>query len=647
MEKPPPEKSGSFSGHHVESEAPGETEEREYPEESSSIANSALPQVSRDIDGFLSHLALHNDSSHPPQVPDSVEVLCKLVESMIGNYDSGDLSARFGQVPEDDTTFAESVERISKIMHALRGFPVESAAGAMYGRSGSVLQRAMSFLEDEFRTLLEDDGIRVSDFKSFKNKQPSFNHKEDHERSSVPEPESTGDEEYPAYSPEAVENMRKVAKAMISAGYETECCQVFSILRRKAFKYATKNVGFDSVSIDDVQKMHWESLEGEIAAWINIVKHCTLILFPGERRLAESVFEDHPTLSSSLFSNLARAAVIHFLNFAEAVAMTKRSAEKLFKFLDMYECLRDLVPAISTPTADDNGHELKSETMTAGCRLGEAAVSIFCELENSIKSDISKTAVPSGAVHPLTRYTMNYLKYACEYKDTLEEVFRQHQKIERTDEVGSDNESGQNNARALVKQTPFATQLVSVMDLLDSNLEAKSKLYKDMSLRYIFLMNNGRYILQKIKGSAEIHEVMGDNWCRMRSSDLRNYHKNYKRETWHRVLQCLRDEGLQVNGKVNKPILKERFKTFNSLFDEIHKTQSAWVVSDEQLQSELRVSISAVMIPAYRSFLARFSQYLDPGRQTEKYIKYQPEDIETSIDELFDGNPASVTRKRS
>jgi len=178
---------------------------------------------------------------------------------------------------------------------------------------------------------------------------------------------------------------------------------------------------------------------------------------------------------------------------------------------------------------------------------------------------------------------------------------------------------------------------VRVMDLLDSNLESKSKLYRDISLSSIFMMNNGRYILQKIKGSSEIHDKMGNTWCRKKSSDLRNYHKNYQRETWSRLLGCLVLEGLMSNGKVLKPVLKERFKSFNAMFDEIHKTQSSWVVSDDQLQSELRVSISAVVTPAYRSFVGRFSQYLDPGRQTEKYIKYQPEDIETYIDELFDG----------
>lgn len=101
-----------------------------------------------------------------------------------------------------------------------------------------------------------------------------------------------------------------------------------------------------------------------------------------------------------------------------------------------------------------------------------------------------------------------------------------------------------------------------------------------------------------------------------------------------------------MHGKVSKPALKERFKSFNAMFDEIHKTQSNWLVTDEQLQSELRVSIASLVIPAYRSFMARFSSTFTPGRQTEKYVKYQPEDIETYIDELFDGNAGSQTGKK-
>jgi len=224
---------------------------------------------------------------------------------------------------------------------------------------------------------------------------------------------------------------------------------------------------------------------------------------------------------------------------------------------------------------------------------------------------------------------MNYLKYACEYNSTLEQVFREH----RRGGGGEDN--------------PFSAQLMEVMELLHGNLEAKSRLYKDPSLSSIFLMNNGRYMLQKIRGAPEINAEVGEAWSRKRSTDLRQYHKNYQRETWSRVLNLLRDDGvITVKGHVQKQVLKDRFKQFNAAMDEIQRTQGAWVVSDEQLQSELRVSIAAVIVPAYRSFLGRFAQHFTAGRQTEKYVKLSGEDLETIIEELFDGNAASMPRRR-
>ncbi|MFS8016111.1 putative exocyst complex component Exo70, cullin repeat-like-containing domain superfamily [Helianthus anomalus] len=112
--------------------------------------------------------------------------------------------------------------------------------------------------------------------------------------------------------------------------------------------------------------------------------------------------------------------------------------------------------------------------------------------------------------------------------------------------------------------------------------------------------------------------LMGDPWARKRSSDLRNYQTNYKRETWTKLLQCLSHEGLNVNGKVMKSVLKQRFKSFNSMFGEIHNSQTTWVVSDKQLQSELRMSISAIVILAYRPFMGSFIQVFTPGRQKER-----------------------------
>ncbi|KAJ7004596.1 hypothetical protein NC653_009439 [Populus alba x Populus x berolinensis] len=620
-------------------------------EEPSSAPELSLLQVLEDVGRFLKSLSsTHDTSNNLPDVPNSVKSLLKMIQKMITKYDS---NAKFGQNQEDDSSFIESLNCISKLINVLGEFPSNSTTASCFNRASTIQRLAMSMLDGEFRLILEScNQGNDADLKSPKpSKQSSFGSHPESDYCVVPESKSREDEEFPSYAPEAISKMNRIATAMISSGYESECCMVYSLVRRNAFSSELDKLGYENISTENVQKMQWQSLEGAIAMWLSVIKHCSSVLFSGERKLCSSVFSEYPSISQRLFSHIALTFAVRFLNFADAIALTKRSAEKLFKILDMYEALRDLIPVFDYDTSSSEcSEELKSQIWAVKGRLGEFAVSIICDLENSIKRDNVRTPVPSGAVHPLTRYTMNYLKYACEYKETLGQVFQQHQKKEGSGESKgpeSDIKSGANDDYGTPKSSPFSAQLNSVMDLLDENLDMKSKLYRDPALSYIFLMNNGRYILQKIKGSDEIHDMMGDTWCRKRSSDLRQYHKAYTRETWTKLLQCLNQDGLQVNGKVSKAVLKERFKTFTTMFDEIHRTQSTWVVSDEQLQSELRVSVSAVVTPAYRSFVGRFQQHLAHGRQIEKYIKYQPEDIENLIDELFDGNTTSMARRRT
>lgn len=596
----------------------------------------ALETASEDIERFLSTLSTtpkEDEVEAGLEIPEFIDKYLDLVEEK----ELPETKVKVLQLHEEDGSFFKAVDQISKLYKNLSAlYKLDSKHGALINRIGRIQQRVMSYLEDEFRFLLEPEQKHddVAD-KTGEDQQPDS--------------ESNEESSFPGYSQEVLSNLNKIAMMMISGGYESECCEVYMITRRNVIEETLNKLGFEKISIDEVQKMQWEALEREIPTWITAFKQCATVYFSGERKLAETVFSDYPSLSATLFSYLTRGLFIQLLNFAEAVAITKRSTEKLFKFLDIYETMRDNLSAMDSVFPEECGKELRAEATTARGRIGDTAICIFGDLENSIKSDTAKTAVPGGAVHPLTRYTMNYLKYACdEYKDTLEQVFKEHSKIERADSTSRprDYEGGAvNNQENL--SSPFSAQLMRIMELLDSILEAKSKLYRDVALSSIFMMNNGRYMLQKIKGSTEIHQAMGDNWCRKRSYDLRNYHQTYKRETWMKLLGCLTVEGLNVNGKVVKPVLKERFKSFNAMFEEIHKTQSSWVVYDKQLQSELRVSISAIVTPAYRSFLGRFSGYLDPGRQTEKYIKFQPEDIETYIDELFDGYAASMAKRKT
>ncbi|KAL5719502.1 hypothetical protein ACHQM5_012268 [Ranunculus cassubicifolius] len=577
---------------------------------SSNDLDTNLLKLSEDVENFLSSLN-SNDKTSPLEIPESVERFAKLVQVEIVKCVSGDVSSlKLFDKTDEEPSILDIIEKISKLKTML------ADEKEIVNLTSSILQRAMSFLGEEFRNILDAAPSRAS------NSGDSSSNTSDEDR-------------FPGFSDETVSNMKKIVSAMIASGHEKECRQIYNLLRGNVFEDSISKIGYQKIGIDDVQDMQWETLESEIASWIKVMKQAMNVYFPAERKLCENIFGEENN-AAGIFHSITRNVALQLLNFAESVAMTKRSAEKLFKFLDTYETVRDVIPKINELFSDDTSDEIKKETQSARSRLGEAACLIFCDLENSIKNDSGKTPVPGGAVHPLTRYTMNYIKYAGEYKDSLEQVFLDNMK-----------QSDESNQTEEGRPSPFAEQLMTVMDLLDSNLEGKSKLYKDHSLSYIFLMNNGRYIMQKIKESGDIYQLLGNTWSRKRSYDLRLYHKNYQRETWSKVLGCLNHEGIQVKGKVQKPVLKERFKNFNAMFEEIHKTQSTWIVSDNQLQSELQVSITAVVVPAYRAFLGRFEQHLDPGRETEKYIKFGWEDIETAIDDLFNGNQSFAARKNS
>ncbi|XP_078170511.1 exocyst complex component EXO70C1-like [Carex rostrata] len=650
----------------IKEDEEGENADEERKDEDASHGEEANPPaenepdfatLSEEVDQFLASLANTEKSDEVPEIPESViEKFLNVVEKTLKKYDNEDEK----WLPEhDDLPLLPAIGRVMRLTTETEKYYADPKYAHAMNHAGGILHLSMAFLEEEFYLLLlEDphvDSHRTSSF--------GRNHESDRcvlPPSSAAEGEGESKEPSLPYPSETIEWLREIATTMISAGYITECCQIFSIARRNAFESSLSLLGFERPSIDDLVRMAWEPLEGEIATWIKAFKHALMKGFPCERDLANKVFNDNKKISAEFFSNLVSEAILHLLNFPEAMFMTKCSAEKLFKMLDIYEALKDSEIAIESffPEGDvKDGEEdptasykldLKSEVAAVRSHIGELAKAIFCELERSIKADTTKNPVPGGAVHPLTRYVMNYLKYVCAYKNTLEEIFREHHKTscdnDEKPEKGNDNNNHNNNNDD--DDNPFAAQLVEVMDLLNSNLDTKSKLYKDISLSHIFLMNNGRYIVQKIKGSEEASALLGETWIRNRSADVRNYHKSYQRETWSKLLACLKNDGLVVKGNVQKPVLKERFKSFNAMFEEIHRTQSAWVVSDEQLKSELRVSIQAVVVQAYRSFKGRFEQNFRDLRQTEKYIKFSVEDLERYVDELFEGNPTSMVRRR-
>lgn len=373
-----------------------------------------------------------------------------------------------------------------------------------------------------------------------------------------------------------------------------------------------------------------------------------------KKKLCEQIFEGLSPVGETCFGELAKSATMQLFNFSEAIAISRRSPEKLFKILDLYEALSELLPDIEVVFSDEMCSSVKMQASEILTRLGEAGRGIFTEFENAIQRETSKTPIPGGTIHPLTRYVMNYINFISDYKETLMKLivnkpsqnskFMPEGLMDSIEEYARGCESGNRSVLSL--------HLIWVTVILQHNLEGKSKLYKDISLSYLFMMNNVHYIVQKVKKS-DLRELIGDDWLRKHSGKVRQYATKYQRATWIKVLSCLRDEGIHVGGSfgsgVSKSALKERFKNFNAAFEEVHRFQSTWIIPDPQLREELRISIAEKLLPAYRSFLGRFRNHLESERHSEMYIKYSPEDLENALVDLFEGSHVSMmhVRRRS
>ncbi|KAH0982314.1 hypothetical protein GBA52_009491 [Prunus armeniaca] len=448
---------------------------------------------------------------------------------------------------------------------------------------------------------------------------------------------------------DAVVDLRNIAERMIAAGYLRACIQVYGGVRKSAVDSSFRRLRIEKLSIGDVQRLQWEQLEAKIRRWIRAAKACVRIVFASEKKLCEQIFNGIGTaIDDACFMETVKEPAIQLFNFAEAISISRRSPEKLFKILDLHDALMDLMPDIESVFESKSSESIRIQAVEILSRLAEAARGILSEFENAVLREPSKVPVPGGTIHPLTRYVMNYISLISDYKQTLNELIVS--KPSTGSRYSGDPTTPDMEFAELEGKTPLALHLIWIIVILQFNLDGKSKHYKDASIAHLFMMNNVHYIVQKIKGSPELREMIGDDYLRKLTGKFRQAATSYQRATWVSVLYCLRDEGLHVSGSfssgVSKSALRERFKSFNAMFEEVHRTQATWLIPDSQLREELRISISEKLIPAYRSFLGRFRSHIESGRHPENYIKYSVEDLETAVLDFFEGYSVSQHLRR-
>lgn len=426
---------------------------------------------------------------------------------------------------EDLESYLEAVDLLKGIVRFFSTNKNFKSSEGVLNHVNNLLAKSALKIEEEFRQLMTTYSKPIEPDRLFDCLPKSLRPTKDDPDA---DPGNAGHSEHPSKSletavyrtptlipPRILPLMNDIAQQLIQAGNQQSCYKIYRDTRGSALESSLRKLGVEKLSKEDVQKMQWEALEAKIGNWIHFMRIAVKLLLAGERKICDQIFDGVNFNKDQCFAELTANSVVTLLSFGDAVAKSKRSPEKLFVLLDMYEVMHELQPEIEVIFEGKSCSEMREASLGLAKRLAQTAQETFADFEEAVEKDASKTIVNDGTVHPLTSYVINYVKFLFDYQSTLKLLFQEF-------ETGSETES------------QLAVVTMRIMQALQNNLDGKSKQYRDPALTYLFLMNNIHYMVRSVRRS-EAKDILGDDWIQRHRRIVQQNANQYKRVAWAKV----------------------------------------------------------------------------------------------------------------
>lgn len=604
--------------------------------EASKNLNSNMRRVISDLDIQFSRMTTigENGSDRTREIENRL----KFAKNKIMSFQSRNL---WDSGPGEDYGYLQAVDEVRRLAESLENMPSSQTwkVKQLLDEAENILQKAMAKLQEELVDILcknmqplEHEYVLIESFQVAVVEEESIvpNEDESFEIPSQMERRGSYCEQYivDLVHPNAIPLIKRIAELMFASHYDQEFCQTFISFWKRALDDYLINLKINQLGIEDVLKMDWKCLTRRIRNWCRATRSIIRFYLASERRLFDKILGEFGSVSSSCFIEASKDSVLCLLNFGQAVIICPRRPERLFCLLDMYEILSKLLPHLDDLFAEDAGSLVKMEFHELLHRLGNSAKEIFLDFGNHVASNTTAIPFTSGGITHLTRYVMNYILLLAEYGNILNSLLEE----QNMGNTGQFSKAEVAQITDSYSMSPVAHILQSVTSVLEANLDAKSDLYRDESLKHIFMMNNIHYMVRKVENS-QLRCYFGDEWIRRHVRKFMKHATSYEGLAWGSILSLLKDDGSK-----GKAMLKDKCRKFNTAFEEVYKVQTGWRIPDAQLREELRISTSQKVILAYRPFAAR----LRNGCISEKYIKYTEDDLEHYIWDLFEDFPKSL-----
>ncbi|RZC76177.1 hypothetical protein C5167_000257 [Papaver somniferum] len=598
-----------------------------------------------------------SSTSSPPQSRPSTPLHTFSESMMEENIDNAELLITKWNL-ETSTGFAASsslfyddrkeakdfISCVKDLQRAMRFFILpENSNSVLLVKSQNLMEIAMKRLEKEFYQILSANRDRldpesISGHGSERSRGSTSDDYDEEVDQSSDEDEiqkvSDSINEVEQVGTVAMNDLKMISNCMISAGYGKEIVSIYKIIRKSIVDEGLYKLGVERLTAAQINKMDWELLDFKIKTWVYAVQIAVRTLFHGERILCDYVLTSEMS-RESCFTAITKDSALELFQFPELVAKGKKSPEKMFRILDLYDAISELWPEIESIFSYQSMSNIRAQAVSSLLKLGEAVRAMLTDFEAAIQKDSSKALAPGGGIHPLTRYVMNYVSFLSDYTVSLSDIVADWPLPEHTALPESFFDSSLDTDEE--GTSSIVVRFAWLVLVLLCKLDGKAALYKDVPLSYLFLANNLNYVVSKVQGS-NLRFLLGEEWISKHELKVKQYSINYERMGWSKVLSSL---PANPTASMSLEATKECLSSFNTAFETAYRTQSSWVVTDSKLRDEIKVSICKKVLPVYQEFYDTNRAVLRGERNVEALVRYSPDDLMNYLSDLFYGMKVS------
>ncbi|KAL9157121.1 hypothetical protein ABFS82_09G124700 [Erythranthe guttata] len=440
-------------------------------------------------------------------------------------------------------------------------------------------------------------------------------------------------------STDVITYLKNIAQRMNSGGKLADCIRAYKSVRRTFLQAQLSRLRFEELSVNlNAKRYLWDELKIKMEFWVQLSKICVKKLFDREKKLCDQIFQGivgiNGPAKDECFVGTVQDFAAGLFSFAESMSLSNQPYERMETVFTVYDSFLSILPNVKALFDSVPGREIVIRCEETLSNVEIEVTRMLHDFEDAVlhEKPVSNSSDENGSVHQRTEYVMDKITLIAKNKNLLTSLIKSTPSLTFGNSVIPQDTLGEDYTS---NRSFLDRHLILIIVVLEQNLHNKADSYANPTLGHLFMMNNLRYILLKIGEFSELKEMIGDPFMKSLNEDFELAKTSYQESTCDKFLNCFKEEGLyNTCCFMSRPLtnaVRERVKAFNGAFEEITVAQCNWVIPDSRLREEVRVSMKAKLVPAYKKFLEDFGSDVKMKLILDKNVKYSIEDLEILV----------------